>query len=100
MLLNIFNNMIVEISLLRLHRVTYEGNFTGNCQKYDIFKKIAISNILNWRKNIFNRFCEQDIVPFEQFRHFSCFSFILLGDTGVTLEKISTKIAIFDSSVK
>ena len=92
MLLNIFNNMIVEISLLRLHRVTYEGNFTGNCQKYDIFKKIAISNILNRRKNIFNRFCEQDIVPFEQFRHFSCFSFILQGDTGSPWKKFQRKL--------
>ena len=92
MLLNIFNNMIVEISLLRLHRVTYEGNFTGNCQKYDIFKKIAISNILNRRKNIFNQFCEQDIVPFERFRHFSCFSFILQGDTGSPWKKFQRKL--------
>ena len=56
MLLNIFNNMIVGISLLRLHRVTYEGNVTGNCQKYGIFKHFAISNFLNRRKNIFNQF--------------------------------------------
>ena len=100
MLLNIFNNMIVGISLLRLHRVTYEGNVTGNCQEYGIFKHFAISNFLNRRKNIFNQFFEQDIVPYGQFRQFLFFSFIHQWGKGVTLEQISTKIAIFYSFVE
>ena len=38
MLFNTFNNCIAEYSLLCLHRVTYESNFTGNYQNYGICK--------------------------------------------------------------